>query len=62
MNTERNQTKRFTNTVTGNNLIVGDQIDKRLVARTFGQLGEQKQPTYPEIKYHDNVSVEVVDE
>jgi len=47
MNTERDQTKRFTNTVSGNNLIVGDRIDTRLVARTFGQLGEQLYPSHP---------------
>jgi hypothetical protein len=44
----RTETKRFENTVSGNELIVGDRIDTRLVARTFGELGNQKQPTYPE--------------
>jgi hypothetical protein len=47
MNTERNQTKRFTNIVSGDDLIVGDQIDTKLVARTFGQLGEQLYPSHP---------------
>lgn len=44
----RTETKRFTDDVAGNDLIVGDQIDKRLVAQTFGQLGNQKKSSYPE--------------
>jgi hypothetical protein len=44
----RTENKRFQNTVSGDELVVGDRIDTRLVARTFGELGNQKQPTYPE--------------
>jgi hypothetical protein len=43
----RTETKRFENTVVGDELIIGDQIDTRLVARTFGQLGTRIKPSHP---------------
>jgi hypothetical protein len=43
----RTETERFTNGVSGEKLIVGDRIDTRLVARTFGQLGTRIKPSHP---------------
>lgn len=43
----RTETNRFADDVSGDELIVGDRIDTRLVARTFGQLGEQLYPSHP---------------
>lgn len=43
----RTETKRFSDGVNAEELIVGDRIDKRLVARTFGQLGNQLYPSHP---------------
>lgn len=37
---ERTETKRFSDDVDASDLIEGDRIDKRLVARTPGQLGQ----------------------
>lgn len=45
---KRTDTKRFDEDVSGDDLIEGDRIDKRLVARTFGQLGNQIKPSHPE--------------
>ena len=44
----RTDTKRFDEDVSGDELIEGDRIDKRLVARTMGQLGQQIKPSHPE--------------
>lgn len=43
----RTETKRFSDDVSGAELIPGDQIDTRLVARTFGQLGDRLYPSHP---------------
>jgi len=43
----RTETKRFVDDVSGEELIVGDRIDTRLVARTFGQLGTRIKPSHP---------------
>jgi len=43
----RTETKRFADDVSGAELIVGDRIDTRLVARTFGQLGTRIKPSHP---------------
>ena len=43
----RTETKRFSDGVNAEELIVGDRIDKRLVSRTFGQLGERIRPSHP---------------
>jgi|APHM01.1.fsa_nt_gi hypothetical protein len=44
---ERTETNRFVDDVSGEDLIVGDQIDNRLVARTFGQLGTRVKANNP---------------
>jgi len=43
----RTETNRFVDDVSGDELIVGDRIDTRLVARTFGQLGTRIKPSHP---------------
>jgi len=43
----RTENKRFSDDVSGGKLIVGDRIDTRLVARTFGQLGTRIKPSHP---------------
>jgi len=43
----RTEAERFTDDVNAEELIVGDRIDKRLVARTFGQLGTRIKPSHP---------------
>jgi hypothetical protein len=43
----RTETKRFVDDVSGEELIPGDHIDTRLVARTFGQLGTRIKPSHP---------------
>ncbi len=45
---DRTDTKCFENTVTGDELIEGDRISKRLVAQSLGQLGQPWQPDGPE--------------
>lgn len=45
---DRTETKRFTNSVSGDDLIEGDRISKDLVARVPGQLGERVRPAAPE--------------
>jgi len=44
----RTDTNRFTDDVSGDELIEGDRISKSLVARVPGQLGEATQPHHPE--------------
>ena len=41
-------TTRFTDSVSGDELIEGDRISKHLVARTPGQLGQPTKPAHPE--------------
>jgi hypothetical protein len=43
----RTETNRFADDVSGDELIVGDRIDTRLVSRTFGQLGKRLYPSHP---------------
>lgn len=42
--TNRTETTRHADDVSGHDVIEGDRIDKQLVARTFGQLGERVRP------------------
>lgn len=44
----RTETKRFTDDVDAEDLIEGDRIAPKLVARTPGQLGQPIKPTHPE--------------
>jgi hypothetical protein len=56
----RTETERFDGAVSAADLIEGDRLDKRLVARHPSQLGEPIQPTMPEKDDHPDTQFVLV--